>query len=141
MSILKVKRTHPNAVLPSRTYITDAGLDLSSVETLEIPPGEWKLIETGIAIALPLGGYGRIAPRSGLAAKNGIFVNGGVVDFGYTQSLKVILYNASKVPFQVVSGDRIAQLIVEQILLPTVVEVDELDDTDRGTKGFGSSGV
>ncbi len=140
MNTLKVKKFYTEAVLPKKNNPTDAGYDLSSVADYVIPPFKSALIETGIGITVPQGTYGRIAPRSGLSTKN-LFVNAGVVDEGYTNSIKVILYNGSDNEYVVFRNDRVAQLILEKICHADVVEVDELNVSERGVKGFGSSGV
>ena len=138
---LRIKKFHPEAKLPTKAHITDAGYDLSSIENTVIHPFTHSLVDTGIGICVPIGTYGRIAPRSGISMKD-IIVNAGVIDPGYTNSVKVLLYNLSKVPFKIEKGDRIAQLILEKVeLLATVIEVSELNITDRGLQGFGSSGT
>jgi dUTP pyrophosphatase len=98
-------------------------------------------VDLGLAVAVPIGTYGRIAPRSGISLKNGIDVGAGVVDAGYRDGVKVLLFNHSDSDFVVSVGDRIAQLILECIMTPEVKVVDELDDTDRGANGFGSTGI
>ena len=99
------------------------------------------LVPTDLSIAIPLGTYARIAPRSGLAWKNSIDVGAGVVDYDYRAGIGVILFNHSDSEFTIATGDRIAQLILEKIEIADVVEVDSLDSTDRGAGGFGSTGV
>src|SRR5437588_6061401 len=109
-------------------------------ELTTIPPNERMAISTGIAIATPPGTYARIAPRSGLAAKHSIEIGAGVIDQDYRGEIKVILINHSKYPYQVRPGDRIAQLILEKILLATPRKTEALDETTRGNRGFGSTG-
>ena len=92
-------------------------------------------------MAIPEGHYGRVAPRSGLAVKNFIDVGAGVIDCDYRGALGVVLFNHSADDFHIKPGDRIAQLIIEKISTPDVVEVDDLDETARGAGGFGSTGV
>lgn len=92
-------------------------------------------------MAIPSGHYGRVAPRSGLAVKNSIDTGAGVIDEDYRGNVGVLLFNHSDVDFQINRGDRIAQLVLEKIITPTVVEVDSLDETERNTGGFGSTGV
>ena len=99
------------------------------------------IVDTGVSVSMPNGTYGRIAPRSGLAARHSISVGAGVVDADYRSTLKVILFNHSDADFRFSKGDRIAQLILEKIATPLVVVVDELDATERGEGGFGSTGV
>ena len=109
-------------------------------EATVIPQGERRVISTGIAIATPAGTYARIAPRSGLAAKHSIDIGAGVIDQDYRGEVKVLLVNNSKHPYPVKPGDRIAQLILEQILLAKPQDTDTLDETTRGEEGFGSTG-
>jgi deoxyuridine 5'-triphosphate nucleotidohydrolase len=137
---MKVKRFHPDAVLPVRAHTRDAGMDLASVEDIVIAPGTCKLVSTGIGVAVPKGTYGRLAPRSSVSKKN-VFVNAGVIDFGYRGEIKCILANNGTEDFPVKKGDRICQLILEKIIDDCVVEeVEELDETARGAGGFGSTG-
>jgi dUTP pyrophosphatase len=135
-----VKKLTEDAYLPTRGSSNAAGLDLYSVAEVIIPPGERALVKTGISVAVEHGTYFRIAPRSGLALKHGIDTMAGVVDSDYRGEICVILVNLSNLPFSVMKGDRIAQGIVEVIQLAEVVEVDDLDSTDRGANGFGSTG-
>lgn len=137
--MFKVKKVDENAVIPRRATPGSAGLDISSVEEKIVLPGESVLVSTGLSISIPEDCYARIAPRSGLAAKNGIFVNAGVIDSDYRGVIKVILYNSKKEEFKVNVGDRIAQIIFEKIYVTELVEVEELNDTERGSGGFGST--
>jgi dUTP pyrophosphatase len=140
--MIKVKKEHANAKLPTRANPEDAGADLYSVENITIPPQSRTLVSTGISIELPQDNlYGRIAPRSGLAFKNGIDVLAGVIDNGYRGIIGVVLINTDKEkPFEIKIGDRIAQLIVETYHPLSFLEIDELGNTSRSDKGFGSSG-
>ena len=106
-----------------------------------VPARGRVLLKTDIAIAVPSGTYGRVAPRSGLALKNGIDTGAGVIDEDYRGNVGVILFNHTDTDFTVAAGDRIAQLILEAIQTPAVEVVDELEDTARGAGGFGSTGV
>lgn len=139
-------KVHNDAVLPVRAHPTDAGMDLSACEAVIVPSQGQAIVETGIAVCMPPDCYARIAPRSGLAAKHSIDVLAGVVDEGYTNSIKVILFNHSNACFEVQPGDRVAQIIFEKIYIPkTVPEVsyDALQEYklgDRGLCGFGSTG-
>ena len=99
------------------------------------------LIGTGLAFSIPVGNYGRIAPRSGLAVKNSIHVGAGVVDADYRGEVKVLLFNHSDVEFSINEGDRIAQMIIEKYTLTELAEVENLGETERGAGGFGSTGV
>lgn len=147
---LQVKKLVSNAILPKRGSEFAAGYDLYSVEDKIIPKKSKALISTGISVAIPYGNYGRIAPRSGLAAKNFLDVGAGVVDVDYRGEGKnqaliyivfVLLFNFSDDDFQVKYGDRIAQFIIEKITITEVEEVEELESTKRGEGGFGSTGV
>ena len=138
---LRVKLTHPDAKLPTRGSLSAAGLDLYSVEKYRLAPGERRLIHTGVNVAVPSGFYGRVAPRSGLALKFGIDTLAGVVDSDYRGEVGVILLNTGTQNFPIEVGDRIAQLVIEAILTPPIVQVDDLDDTSRGEGGYGSTGA
>ena len=141
MSKIYFKKLHDEAVVPTRGSEFAAGLDLSSVESVVIEPGDRAIVATGLAVIIPNGTYLRIAPRSGLAAKHGIDVLAGVVDSDYRGEIKVILVNFAREPFAVMPGERIAQAILEQCVIADVETVDELTDTDRGAAGFGSTGI
>lgn len=137
---MKIKLLTENAILPTRGSEQAAGLDLYSTESILVGSLQREIISTGISIKVPKGFYGRIAPRSGLAAKYGIDVMAGVVDSDYRGEIKVILFNSSLEAFKIQRGDRIAQLILEQILIVEPEEVESLDETIRGADGFGSTG-
>jgi dUTP pyrophosphatase len=138
---LCVRLVDEHSKLPRKANPEDAGYDLSSCDSVVIPPKERRIVNTGIIISIPPNTYGRIAPRSGLAAKHGIDILAGVVDYGYQGRIMVIMYNTSDEPFEVKIGDRIAQLILESIVNADVVEVNSFDySTSRGENGFGSSG-
>lgn len=139
--MIKVKKIHELAILPKRNNPTDAGADLYSVEQISIDPQSRAIISTGISIEIPEGFYGRIAPRSGLAAKYGIDVLAGVCDSSYRGEIKVVIINTDKEKsFEITYGDKIAQLIIEQHFNFEFSEEEELSDSSRGTNGFGSSG-
>ena len=137
---LYVRRLHIDAKLPSYSTPNAAGLDLYAVESTVIEPKERATIPLGIAIAIPEGYYGRIAGRSGLASKLGIDVLGGVVDCDYRGEVKAVLYNTDKYPFQIVAGNRVAQMVIEKVATVMPEWAEELSDTARGTDGWGSSG-
>lgn len=140
---LKVRRLDARAVLPTRAYAGDAGLDLYALEERELGPGERASIGTGISIQIPEGQAGLVLPRSGLAASHGIaIVNApGLIDSGYRGEVRVLLLNTDRSKaFTVTVGDRIAQLVLVRVETPAVEEVDELALSDRGAGGFGSSG-
>lgn len=140
---LKIKRIDSEMPLPSYAYEGDAGLDLRSAETLDLKPYERKLVATGLAIAIPEGFAGFVQPRSGLAIREGLsLVNTpGLIDSHYRGELRIILINLDpKTTIHIERGDRIAQLVIQEVPLVHLEEVEELDKTDRGTGGFGSSG-
>ncbi|GLU04421.1 hypothetical protein SLE2022_215710 [Rubroshorea leprosula] len=139
--LLKVKKLSEKAVLPSRASPLSAGYDLSSATDTKVPARGKALVPTDLSISIPEGTYARVAPRSGLAWKHSIDVGAGVIDADYRGPVGVILFNHSDVDFEVKAGDRIAQLIIEKIMTPDVVEVEDLDSTVRGAGGFGSTGV
>ena len=117
-----------------------AGYDLSSAQQLVIPVNRRALIQTDISLGVPKGTYGRIAPRSGLAVKHGITMGAGVIDADYMGPIGIVLFNHGDKEFHIQEGDRIAQLILEQIAYKPVIQVQELTQTTRGNKGFGSTG-
>lgn len=139
-TVLYFKKLSMNATIPMRASQKSAGFDIFSAESKLILSQSQSIIKADIAIQLPRGTYGRVAPRSGLAAKNFIDVGGGVLDNDFRGCVGVVLFNHHKEPFQVNKGDRIAQLIVEKICMPKLVEVEELDITQRGIGSFGSTG-
>lgn len=141
---ISVKRLDPGVPLPKRAHPEDAGADLHSAEDVVLQPGERALVGTGIAIALPVGTVGLIHPRSGLAAKQGLSIvnTPGTVDAGYRGELKVCLLNTDlREPIRITRGMRIAQLVVQQVELVEFAEVDDLDETQRGAGGYGSTGL
>jgi len=125
---------------PVRATGAAAGYDLSSCEHIVVPAHGRTLVSTGIAVSVPPGTYGRVAPRSGLAVRNGLDVGAGVIDEDYRGELKVLLFNHSDDDFTVRVGDRIAQLVLERIYTPDVVVVTGLPQTSRGSGAFGSTG-
>ncbi|KAK9324417.1 dUTPase-like protein [Lipomyces orientalis] len=138
--VLQVKLLSDKAKAPTRGSALAAGYDIYGVEDVLIKAQDRAMIATDIAVAIPAGHYGRIAPRSGLATKHGIQTGAGVIDADYRGPLKMLLFNQSNQDFQVHAGDRIAQMVIEKIITPEVVTVAELDETDRGANGFGSTG-
>jgi dUTP pyrophosphatase len=140
---LQVTRLVDNAILPTRGSPGAAGLDLYSADGYVVMPGHRVVVSTGISVKLPVGTYGRVAPRSGLAVKHGLDILAGVIDPDYTGELKVVLVNTDmRVPFFIKPGYRIAQLIMECYVPVTVEEVFEPGEiTDRGAAGFGSTGL
>jgi dUTP pyrophosphatase len=146
---VQIKLLRPSARVPARGSTRAAGFDLYASEAATIPGAESEdgrvtvgrgVVPTGIALAIPHGLYGRIAPRSGLAVRRGIDVGAGVVDGDYRDELLILLFNFSAEPFEVAPGDRVAQIVFERIAEPLLVTVGELGGDDRGG-GFGSTGV
>jgi len=138
---LCVKRLTKDAIIPTRGSDASVGYDLYSTDKIIIPSTHRALVGTGVAILMPNGVYGRVAPRSGLAVKHGIQVGAGVVDPDYTGEVMVVLFNHGDKDFEVKKGDRIAQLILEKCETPRVEEIGVLEETDRGSGGFGSTGA
>ena len=142
MIALPVVRLREDARLPTRAYPGDAGLDLTTCERIELGPGERAVAPTGIAVAIPEGYAGFVQPRSGLAMSHGIaLVNSpGLIDSGYRGELRVVLLNTDpRETFVAEPGERIAQLVVLRMPEVEPVEVDELPESERGVRGFGSS--
>lgn len=139
----KVSKIHADATIPTRGSYGAAGYDLSSCENTIVLAKKWKVVNSGIAIQIPQDCYARIAPRSGLAVKKGINTGAGVVDSDYRNAIGAVLFNHSDEDFEVKVGDRIAQIVFEKIYTPELKEVDydELTSTERGTNGFGSTGI
>lgn len=139
--MLRIKLLRANSKVPTRSNPNDAGLDLYAAHSMLINPLHRAQILTGIAMAIPVGWYGRISPRSGLSWVNGINVMAGTVDSDYRGEVKVILLNSDMKKEHFISeGDRIAQIIIQRMELWEPIVVDDLDGTDRGDGGFGSTG-
>lgn len=140
---LKIKRINDLAKLPEQAHPGDAGMDLFSIEEKVIQPGEVALIHTGIKIELPEMTEAQIRPRSGLALKNAISVlnTPGTIDEGYRGEIGVILINRGKESFKVEVQMKIAQMVIKPVLKVSILEVDELSDTERAEGGFGSTGI
>lgn len=140
---LRIQQLDPDLKPPAYANQGDAGMDLRARHGCVVPARERTMVDTGIAIAVPPGCVGLVHPRSGLAANNGITVLNapGTIDSGYRGEVKVILVNHSDVDHTINRGDRIAQLVIQEVLTPTVEIVNDLDDTARGDGGFGSTGT
>lgn len=136
-----VKKLSDKARLPTRGSAFSAGYDLYSSQVTTVPARGQALVDTDISMALPAGTYGRVAPRSGLAVKNSIQTGAGVIDADYRGQVKILLFNHSDKDFAIAEGDRVAQLVIERIYTPDVVEVAELEESVRGAGGFGSTGT
>lgn len=137
---LRFKQLDSRAPLPQRGSALAAGLDVCSIEEITIEPRQRALVRTGLSVAIPPGFYGRIAPRSGLAAKSGLDVLAGVIDSDYRGEVCCLLYNTGEETLTLPAGSKICQLIVEQIITPEAAWSTDLDETARGASGFGSTG-
>jgi len=140
LDVLRFKQLDSRAVLPRRGSALAAGLDICSIEDVELQPKQRATVRTGLAVAIPPGFYGRVAPRSGLAAKNGLDVLAGVIDSDYRGEICCVLYNTGDESITLPAGSKICQLVVEQIITPEAAWVNDLDETARGAGGFGSTG-
>ncbi|EGV64171.1 hypothetical protein CANTEDRAFT_105765 [Yamadazyma tenuis ATCC 10573] len=142
VATLKVLLRSDKAKVPTKGSALAAGYDIYSSESGLVPGHGQAMIKTDLTVVVPVGCYGRVAPRSGLAAKHGISTGAGVIDADYRGEVKIILFNHSDKDFEIAEGDRIAQLVLEKILLTDVQEItaEQLDATDRGEGGFGSTG-
>ena len=140
---LRFKRIHPDAALPSYAHASDAGMDVRSVEDVTVPAKGRVLVHTGLVMLLPPMFEAQVRPRSGLALKHGITVlnTPGTIDAGYRGEVGVILANFGDSDFEVRKDDKIAQIVVAPVLQARIEEADEIDETDRGSGGFGSTGV
>lgn len=129
------------AIMPTRAHPTDAGLDLYARKGAVIVPKQSATFDTGVCVELPHGCYGKIESKSGLNVNHSVVCCGGVIDEPYRGSICVKLYNLSDIPYIVEAGNKIAQLVIMHYVVPDITLVDELSETDRGTDGFGSTGV
>jgi dUTP pyrophosphatase len=140
MLTIKFKKLKENAILPRYAYLGDAGMDVFSAEGYTLQPGEWHGFSTGIASELPDGFFARLAPKSGLAVKQGIDTFAGVIDNTYRGEWVVVLVNHGKSPVGIKAGDKIAQVILQRFEPFLGTEVNELSKTNREANGFGSTG-
>jgi dUTP pyrophosphatase len=138
---LRIQRLEKDIELPKPQREGDAAFDLRAAEDVEVLAGKHSLVRTGIKVAIPPGHVGLIWDRGGLAAKNRVTTLGGVVDSNYRGEVQVILSNFGTEPLRIEKGMRIAQFLVQPLLNVNLTEVEELEDTNRGPKGFGSSGL
>lgn len=136
---LYIERIHPNAILPSRGTEGSAGLDLSSIEDICIDNHSTQLVSTGLRMNIPEGYYGRIAPRSSISKKYGLIVQAGVCDSDYRGEIKIMFFNPTNEYVFIEKGQTVAQLILEKIGIPEIIESPIDIDTVRGTGGFGST--
>lgn len=138
---IKFKRLDPRAVLPTRGTPLSAGLDLFCIDDLRIEPKSRIRAHTGLSAAIPEDFYGRVAPRSGLAAKHGLDVLSGVIDADYRGEIICLLYNTGDELIVLPAGSKMCQLIIERVITPTPAWAEELEETARGAGGFGSTGT
>ena len=141
MNSLKVKRLSSDAILPHRGSEGAVGYDIHCVCDFALDGLHHICVPTGISVQLPTGVYGRVAPRSGLAVKHGVHILAGVIDPDYTGEIKVIMCSLNGSTMEFKKGDRIAQLVLERCEVPPVVEIDCMEETLRGGRGFGSTGL
>jgi dUTP pyrophosphatase len=139
--VLQIEKLHPSAVVPSFAYTGDAGADLFSIEDIAIAPGQVIAVGTGLRMAIPIGYAGFVWDKSGLALKSSITTMAGVIDSNYRGEIKVVLTNLGKEPFSITKGSKIAQIIINKVEAPEIQEGPVSTDTERGEKGFGSSGA
>lgn len=137
---IPVRRLFSNATLPTKAYPGDAGWDIYAQENVNLLPGGRKWVSTGIAVGIPSGYFGKISDRSGVSGKFGLHCMAGVVDSQFRGEVKVLLVNLSRIEVNISIKDKICQMLILPVPEFEVVEVEHLDDTDRGDKGFGSSG-
>ena len=137
---IKIKKLHPDAIVPHFANKSDAGMDLFSTKKIILHPGERVQVPTGIAIELPEDYVSLIWDKSGLSAIHGLKVFAGVVDAGYRGEYIVVLFNSSSTDYVIEKGQKVAQFLVQKVEHPTIEMVDELSDSERGEGGFGSSG-
>lgn len=138
---LQIKKLDENAKVPHFAHDTDAGMDIFTVEDATIQPGERQFLKTGIAMAIPHGYAALVWDKSGIAAKRGLKTLAGVLDADYRGEVMIGLHNLSDEPQTFAAGDKIAQILIQKVEQPSITEVEELDDTDRGEGGFGSTGT
>lgn len=136
---LKIQKIR-DVEIPKSAHVGDAGIDLYSAEKVIIKSGEKKIIKTGIKMAIPQGYAGLIWDRSGLAAKHSLHCLAGVIDSGYRGEIGIVMINLSKEDFNIEKNSRIAQMLIQKIECPIIIETDELDETSRSDGGFGSTG-
>ncbi len=137
---LKIKKLHPEAKMPTYAHHNDAGMDLYAVEETIIPAQGRVLVPTGLAMAIPDGYVGLVWDKSGISYKAGLKVIGGVADAGYRGEIFVGIMNTTDEEYIFAKGDKVAQMLIQKVEQPTLLEVDELDETARGEGAFGSTG-
>lgn len=140
---IKVKKVHPDAILPDYAHFGDSGMDVFSVQEAVLKTRERALIKTGLKLEIPSGYEIQVRPKSGLALKDGITClnSPGTVDSNYRGELGIIMINHSSKPFKIEKGKKIAQLVLNKVEFVDIEEVDEINETSRGEGGFGSTGL
>lgn len=138
---IKIKKTNSDAILPQYAHPGDAGMDFFSNEELTLKPGERKLVPTGISMAIPIGYVGLFWDKSGIASKFGIKSMAGVIDAGYRGEIKILLHNISNEEFKIEKGMKIAQMLIQPVEQKELIEVNDLEETQRSDGGFGSTGL
>jgi dUTP pyrophosphatase len=137
---IKIRKMTPNAKAPAYAHAGDAGMDLFSCVEMTLAPGETRPVPTGIQMAIPQGYVGLVWDKSGISIM-GVHRLAGVVDAGYRGEVRVVMVNLGTEPFEIKPGMKIAQMLIQPVEAPTIVESDSLDDTSRGAGGFGSTGL
>ncbi|MDP2749274.1 MAG: dUTP diphosphatase [Nanoarchaeota archaeon] len=137
---VKIQKSRPDAIIPKYSHVGDAGFDLYACEDIVLNSFERALVPTGIRLAIPEGHVGLIWDKSGLASKNGLKTMGGVVDSGYRGEIGILVKNLGKDPIQIKKQTKVAQMLIQPIVRVDFEETD-LDDTARGERGFGSTGL
>jgi len=137
---IAIKKLDKDAKIPAYSHPGDAGMDLFSLGDFSIKPGERLACPTGISIAIPKVYAGLIWDKSGIASKSGIKTMAGVIDSGYRGEIKIVLINLSPDVYNIKKGDKIAQMLIQKVENPEIIEMEELDETIRGEGGFGSTG-
>ncbi|NQV91732.1 dUTP diphosphatase [Candidatus Woesearchaeota archaeon] len=138
---IKIKKLHEDAVVPRYAKEHDAGMDFFSNESLVLQPGERKLVSTGISMAIPQGYVGLIWDKSGIATKHGLKTMAGVIDAGYRGEIKILIHNLSNEKYVIEKGNKVAQMLIQPVEQREIIIVSELDSSDRGEGGFGSTGL
>jgi len=138
---VKIKKLHPDAIIPHYAHQGDAGLDIYSSENAIIPPKERMLISTGLSIELPKGYVALVKDKSGVAYKGGLTHMAGVIEYTYRGEYKILLYNTTNQPYEIKKQQKIAQIVIVPVATAEIEEVEELSKTDRGDGGFGSTGL
>lgn len=141
MDAIQIQKLSPDAKLPTYAHATDAGMDLYAAAETAIAPGTRALVGTGIAMAIPAGYVGLVWDKSGLAAKAGLTTFAGVIDAEYRGEISVVVYNSGDEVHTFRAGEKVAQLLVQPVMHPKLIEVADLDATARGSGGFGSTGT